>query len=440
MMRLVPTGQIPWKAAALVAATLLSSWGCGETVGTTGYSNPVTTVAASPIIDAATLARWIDEGKLNAPLGRADRVVIVSVTTPAAFTAKRHIPEALLLNSSTDIYAVREEGLGPAGSMMASGPQMDATMQRLGIDGHTTIVLTIPKGSSDSDHYPLSVTYWTLRYWGFPRERVKILNGGDDAWEVAGQPLTDAVVSVPPSSFSVSDNKTLKDSLRFSLGETLSLVDSINRDPSVMSTWQMLDVRGFTTSPYLGHALRGSSGMQFLGSRVNNETGRNRLYPDRETLLARMASLPVKDGATDTYVSPVKRMLVMCGGSVSASPTFVLFDAVLQVPEGDIAMYDGSSSQWSNYSVAKIKAAGASESQAAAWAFDVSTPATAAMRSFGALAVPVAGENPFVPGNFMYSPFQSEMNQIENADRAYMGRSQSGGSTPGGGGTPGSGC
>jgi hypothetical protein len=40
----------------------------------------------------------------------------------------------------------------------------------------------------------------------------------------------------------------------------------------------------------------------------------------------------------------------------------VLFDAVLGVPEGDVALYDGSSSQWNQYSVAKIQGAGASGS------------------------------------------------------------------------------
>jgi hypothetical protein len=52
----------------------------------------------------------------------------------------------------------------------------------------------------------------------------------------------------------------------------------------------------------------------------------------------------------------------------------------------------------------------------------------------------VAGENPFVPGNFAYSPSQSEANQIEAADKAYMANT-SGGSTPGGGGgSTGGGC
>ena len=42
-----------------------------------------------------------------------------------------------------------------------------------------------------------------------------------------------------------------------------------------------------------------------------------------------------------------------------------------------------------------------------------------------------------MPGNFVYSPAQSEANQIETADKAHMAATQ-GGSTPGGGGGGGS--
>jgi 3-mercaptopyruvate sulfurtransferase SseA len=124
----------------------------------------------------------------------------------------------------------REEGLGPAVTMMLSGPRMDALVQRLGIDGSTTIVLTIPRSSTDSEFWQLSVAYWTFRYWGFSRDRVKILNGGDDAWDVAGGALTDALLVPTPSTYTVSGNKVLKDVLRVSVGEMLTFVDSVNRD------------------------------------------------------------------------------------------------------------------------------------------------------------------------------------------------------------------
>jgi hypothetical protein len=200
----------------------------------------------------------------------------------------------------------------------------------------------------------------------------------------------------------------------------------------------MLDVRGFATSPYVSRTLRGSGGYQYVTDRVNGEATRNRLYPDRNTLVSRMAASPVLDGTAQAFVSPNKKMLVMCGTSTSASPTFVLFDAVLGVPEGDVTMYDGSSSQWNLYSVARIRQAGATATQANAWAFDAASPGTSLLRAVGTLPAAVPGENPFVPGNFIYSPTQDEANQTETADKAYMAATQ-GGSAPGGGGGGGGG-
>jgi 3-mercaptopyruvate sulfurtransferase SseA len=420
----------------LAAALALGAWSCGGGAGTTSYSNPITTTKTdSAIIDAQTLGRWTDEGKVNAPLGTADRVVVVSVATLANFTSttKKHIPDAVLLEAPAELTITREEGLGPTIQLMLSGPRMDALVQRLGIDGSTTIVLTVPRGSSDLEFWQMSVTYWTFRYWGFSRDRIKILNGGDDAWDVAGRPLTDAILVPTPSTYSVTQNKVLKDVLRVSVGEMLGYVDAINRDRSLLNTWQLVEVRGYTTSPYITNSYRQANANQFVTDRVNGEATRNRLYPDRTTLVSRMAASPVLDGAAQTFLSPGKKTIAMCFTSTSASPTFVLFDAVLGVPEGDIMMYDASASQWNNYTLARIQAAGASVAQATTWAFDVATPGTSALRAIGAFPAAVPGENPFVPGNFIYAPTQSEANQVESTDKAYMAATQGGG-TPGGGG------
>jgi 3-mercaptopyruvate sulfurtransferase SseA len=428
---------------AFAAALVLAASGCGGDAGTTSYTDPVgTTKTASAIIDAATLRQWADEGKINAPFGIADRVVVVSVTTRANFTSttRKHIPDAVLLDNSTDLTTTREEGLGPATVMMATGPMMDSLVKKLGIDGATTIVFTFPKGSTDSEHLQQAVAFWTFRYWGFARDRVKLLNGGDDAWEAAGGALTDAVVSVTPSTYSVASNKVLKPDLRHSVGEMLTLIDSMNRDRNQLNAWQMLDVRGYTTSPYLANGLRGNGPMQYITDRVNGESTRNRLYPDAATLTSRMATIPVVDGTANAFLSPNKKTVVMCGSSTNCAPTWVLFDAVLAVPEGSISSYDGSSGQWNNYSFAKIKAAGATDAQANTWAFDAVTSGTSLTRAIGTLPAAVAGENAFIPGNFAYLPTQLEVNQIERDDAKYMTTS-SGGTTPGTpGGSPGGGC
>lgn len=425
-----------FSLVGMVMTAMLTIWGCGG--GGSSYDNPVsTTSTASAIIDATTLKRWIDEGKLNAPFGSADRVVVVSPSTSADWTAKGHIPGAVRLNT-TEFAMSRVEGLAMATNMMPDGAMMDTLIQRLGIDNCTTIVVTLPKNST---LYYQSLFYWNLRYWGFARDRIKILNGGDDAWDVAGYALsTDATEAYTPSTYSVAQNGTLKDVVRGSIGETIALVDQLIADPTQEDTWQIIDVRGFTTSPFLTNALRLSAyTMFFTRMDANNDgtpdTDRNYMYPDRATLETRLATMAVKDDAADVFASATKKTLVMCASSFSASPTFALFDAVLGAAEGDIIMYDGSSSQWNNYSSERLLLAypAASTAQRDAWSFNMATNPRA-QGTMATTAVTIWSE--FSP---VYGPTAPEMNQIEVADRAYMtpATSTSGGSSSGGSSAPG---
>ncbi len=96
----------PFALVCALTALALACGGCGDSASTTGYTNPITsTQTGGAIIDAATLARWTDEGKVNAPLGTADRVVVVSVASVANFTSttKKHIPDAVLLDYLKDV-------------------------------------------------------------------------------------------------------------------------------------------------------------------------------------------------------------------------------------------------------------------------------------------------------------------------------------------------
>jgi 3-mercaptopyruvate sulfurtransferase SseA len=427
-----------FSLVGMLMTAMLTIWGCGG--GGSSYDNPVsTTSTASAIIDATTLKRWIDEGKLNAPFGSADRVVVVSPSTSADWTTKGHIPGAVRLNT-TEFAMSRVEGLAMATNMMPDGAMMDTLIQRLGIDDCTTIVVTLPKNST---LYYQSLFYWNLRYWGFARDRIKILNGGDDAWDVAGYALsTDATEAYTPSTYSVAQNGTLKDVVRGSIGETIALVDQLIADPTQEDTWQIIDVRGFTTSPYITNALRLSAyTMFFTRMDANNDgtpdTDRNFVYPDRATLETRLATMAVVDGTDDVLVSATKKTYVMCASSFSASPTFALFDAVLGAAEGDVIMYDGSSSQWNVYSTARLtgKYTTATTAQISAWAFD---NAAAPIRAQGTM--PVSTDySIFTAIAPVYGPSAAEMNQIEVADRAYMTptTTTTGGSSSGGSSAPG---
>ena len=110
----------------------------------------------SAIIDAATLATVDRRGQGQRParhrrprgrdLGRVRRQLHVDHQEAHPGRLQPRLPDELTMT--------REEGLGPAIEMMLSGPRMDALVQKLGIDAATTIVLTIPRGSTDLEHVP----------------------------------------------------------------------------------------------------------------------------------------------------------------------------------------------------------------------------------------------------------------------------------------------
>ena len=433
LQRLMSRRSFLLGVVGVVMSTMLTLWGCGGGGGTSSYSQSVTTTSAPAIIDAATLKKWIDEGKLNAPFGTKDRVVVVSPSTTADWTNKGHIPGAVRWDTN-EFAMTRVEGLAAAGNMMPTGSMMDAIIQRLGIDSNTTIVVSLPKNST---LYYQSLVYWDLRYWGFARNRIKILNAGDDAWEVAGYSLSqDATDKYTASTYSVAQNGTLKDVVRYSIGEMIGTIDSLIATPTLKSTWQMIDVRGFTTTPYITNALRMSGYTQFF-TRLDAGDGvtRNYMYPDKATLETRFAASAVKDGSTDAFISATKKTVVMCTASSSASPSFVLFDAVLAVPEGNIMMYDGSGSQWNVYSTARLTAAypTATPSQIQAWAFDNLTNP----RAQGTM--PTSTDYSIFSVAPVVGPTDVNMNQIETADKAYMNSSTSSSTTSSSGSAP-SGC
>jgi hypothetical protein len=188
---------------------------------------------------------------------------------------------------------------------------------------------------------------------------------------------------------------------------------------------------------------------------VNGEATRNYLFPSKETAIARLPTVAVTDGANaDARASATKKTVVMCGSSTNAAPSFVLFDAVLEVPEGSIAMYDGSSTQWNNYNTKRLIAAYpstvATSAQINAWTFNQYTSlanpnAATKNRAQGAFASSATSAIAGIWAFFapVLGPTNPDMNQIENVDKAYIKpavtSSSTSGTTTSGGGTPG-GC
>ena len=136
-----------------------------------GYDTPSTT-ATPTVIAGDTVNGYVAAGKVNGD--GFDRVVILDVTSYATYSAG-HIPGAIFVNSA-EISATRSEGVIYAVNMVLDGSAIDALIQRTGIDKNTTVIFTGP-GTSKNDYMSVGRLYFNFRYWGFPKERLKVLNG-----------------------------------------------------------------------------------------------------------------------------------------------------------------------------------------------------------------------------------------------------------------------
>lgn len=423
--------------AGLVAPSTFALWGCGSSEdGSGSYPDPIATITTTKtptaLIDAATLKQWMDEGKVNSTdRSSRDRVVIVTVATPAQYAAQ-HLPGAQLLNASTELMMTRLEGAGSMTTMMLDGPSMDALVKKLCINANTTVVFV---ASRNQNALNAARAYFTFRYWGFPKERLKVLNGGENGWEAAAAAgswpaayaLTAAVPTLTPSTFSVKSlyvnngSSTANFNVRTSIGEMIAVVDRINNGslPVDATGVSILDVRGGNPAVYIQN-----SGVDDFNQYALSGAGNTSTYKPTSELIDRLATFGV---------TASKRMIyVYCASGVRAASTFFVLDGILG---WNVAMYDGSWNQWSSYaSTATANRVGTG------WQTDVNSPGTTVSRTFG--AIPTAGTSVVLDplSNGMYSITDPRGNQMLIEDKAYFTSSGSSGTGTGGGGGGSSGC
>ncbi|MFO1435628.1 MAG: sulfurtransferase [Gammaproteobacteria bacterium] len=105
-----------------------------------------------------------------------------------------HIPGAQYVHLDRDLSAAKtpQSGRHP----LPAAAQLQALFSRLGIDGHKQVVAYDAAGGM----LAAARFWWLLRYMG--HEAVAVLDGGWQAWTVAGLPTTDEVPMPAHTSFS----------------------------------------------------------------------------------------------------------------------------------------------------------------------------------------------------------------------------------------------
>ncbi|HBA89565.1 MAG TPA: hypothetical protein DCZ75_16730 [Geobacter sp.] len=250
----------------------LAMWGCSNS----GYDDPVAKASAAyykqdsvsgiSLVEPATVKAWVDnQGKTET----GKRVIILDCVPngPGVFTYSDteswfagdkakvlqnlsdqyggatsplyksfngmadsmfgHIPGAIP-NVSHEGYevAVRNDGPIEADHEVGTGALIDQMLQKYGVTKDDVIVISTSR--YDYPGFCPSRLWWTLYYWGFAKENIRVLNGGNKAYAMAGGALQKGVTLplVTPSTFSVSQLSQKHLDSRIGIGELIALVDS----------------------------------------------------------------------------------------------------------------------------------------------------------------------------------------------------------------------
>ena len=426
--------------------TLVGLWGCG----TIGYGNPsasiVTTKTATALIQAADLKQWTDAGLVN-KAGGYDRVVIVEVSTETNYNGA-HIAGAQFVSLANDLSESRYEGPMLTGQMVPSGTKTDALIQKLGIDANTTIVFTSSEAEVGSP-WNLTRGYATLRYWGFPKNRLKVLDGGNKAWKAAGYAMTSAIPTITKSSYCVTpDNVSrIRTDLRASLSDmiaavsvgtaTSDFIDGRATDPVVPGpTTDLIDGTKYVVFEGL---VKGGRAYSFVNL-IDATTKQFKSIADIKTGL----NIP----------ATAKSVYTICRAGNIASAVFFAVDGYAYYNEVETGAmkavwYDGS---WGQWGLMSSSTANGGKLAAAGSVWDTSLLTDSLTYNVGKSIIPVTPAT--VPPTFTaatianiinYStrlnnpePSLAEGNQLENADAVYRSpvttTTSGGGASVGGGG------
>jgi len=340
-----------------LAVSLVVS-GCGG--GSDSYTEPATAnnpatpgAKTNVLIHAATLKGWIDEG-LVANEGTFDqRVVIIDYESGET----KRIKGACKVAKSA-LVTTRFEGVADASPLVATGEMMDAVIQNSGIDENTVIVFT----TSSSHLYYETRAYWTFRYWGFPKDRLRVLDGGNAAFEEAYPDLmTEEESEAQPSTYSVRDLDQVNTDLRASIGELLQIFEGLPEDDTNL----VIDGRG--SAYYLG--TKSTSGQIVAGDVVvvdgHPEGGEFLSWADLLTDGSFKSAEEIKALFEAKGWTPDKKVTVYCTSGFSCTPLFFALDAILDAP---VQVHDASWAQTGNYS--DYPAAGGELPVGSPWAID----------------------------------------------------------------------
>lgn len=254
-----------------------------------------------------------------APKGRAPRRRADPVGEPD-FDAG-HVPGAVFLDLDTDLAGPP----GPAGRHPLPDPDdLQTTLRRAGVGPGSSVV--VHDGVGAGDGMAAARAWWVLRWAGLAPQRVRVLDGGFDAWTAAGGETTTESGGVRAQgdiTVSAGAMPVLTADAALELASSGVLLDA--RAP------ERFRGESEPIDPFAGH-VPGADNLP-AGSLLDSE-GRWRSADALATVLSGALG---EAGSVGAY----------CGSGVSATMLVLAAEiAGVRPPEDPVALYVGSWSNW----------------------------------------------------------------------------------------------
>ncbi len=295
--------------------------------------------AAGPLVDVVWLAAHLDDPDVR----------VVHVSPDKRVYNKRHISGAVYSDLHKELAlkgTAAETGDAEREWLVPGREATEGVLRRWRVGDGDRIVFYDDVGMNRQ----AIRGYWLLRLYGFPRERLHILDGGIDAWRRAGEPTT---TEVPEADLADGLRKPVSlgerdDSLIATYDEVLawSRESTAGSGPAGDRPTRLLDVR--TAGEYVGADLRARRGGHIPGARL-------RLFSD--LLTDEGTFRPVDDMVALVRASgaePAEIRATYCQGGVRAALVwFVLHE--LAGFDG-VKSYAGSWEEWGNRPDSPIEA------------------------------------------------------------------------------------
>jgi thiosulfate/3-mercaptopyruvate sulfurtransferase len=237
--------------------------------------------------------------------------------------AAEHLPGAVFF----DIDDVADD-TSPLPHMLPDAVKFSSRMRRLGLGDGTRVVLY------DNNRYSASArAWWMLRLFGHPE--VAVLAGGLAKWRAEGRPVSDQPVAPREAHFTARQNNLLVRDLEQMRANLLSRRE------------QVVDARS-------RGRFAGSEPEPRAGLRSGHIPG-NMSLPHLELIGSDGALLPAPElrrRFAAAGVDLTRPIVTTCGSGVTASTVAL---ALSQLGREDVAVYDGSWSEWGGRSDTPIE-------------------------------------------------------------------------------------